>query len=243
MERDQQVRDDEVSVLKEQMRQLIHHFSHDLRNPLVNIHALLNEMKSMLAESEAGRPALLNREMPETVKLFEQTVDRMSEMINGTNDIYHCMFDNLEYEMVNIQELAERVLKRFQGRLTNIDISMTDLSDIWADPLALARIVEHLVENAVESMTSTGGKLLLRVEGGDDFSTLIVSNSGSEIYPDDLDQIFLPFYSTKNDASGMGLAVVKALTESHGGRAWCESEPGDDTIFYAAFPAVPVKVL
>ncbi len=228
-------------MLKEQMRQLIYHFSHDLRNPLVNMHALLNEMKSMLAEPEADRSALLNREMPETVKLFEDSVDRMSEMIGGANDIYHCMFDDLEHEKVDVQMLVERVLKRFQDRLTNIDISLNHLSDIWADPLALARIVEHLVENAVESIELSGGKLLFRVDSGDDFDVLVVSNSGSGIYQDDLEHIFLPFYSTKERAAGMGLAVVKALAESHGGRVWCESEPGGDTTFYTAFPVSPVQ--
>jgi signal transduction histidine kinase len=234
-------RGDELSAVKQDMRQLIYHFSHDLRNPLVNMHALLNDMKSMLAEAEAGRPDVLKKEMPETVKLVEQTVDRMSEIINGTNDIYHCMFDELEYEAVDMQELIERVLNRFESRLSNIDVSPGLLPDIQADPLALARIVEQLIDNAVTSMPPAGGELALSVESGDDSETLVVSDSGCGIRRDDLDQIFLPFYSTKEGASGMGLAMVKALTEAHGGRAWCKSEPGSGATFYAMFPVSPAK--
>ena len=234
-------RGDELSAVKQDMCQLIYHLSHDLRNPLINMHALLNDMKSMLAEAEAGRPAVLKKEMPETVKLFEQTVDRMSEIINGTNDIYHCMFDEPECEAVDMQELVERVLNRFESRLSNIDVSLGLLPDIRADPLALARIVEQLIDNAVESMSPAGGKLALAVESGDDSETLVVSDSGCGIYKDNLEQIFLPFYTTREGAFGMGLAVVKALTESHGGRVWCESESGNGATFYAIFPASSAK--
>jgi len=234
-------RGDELDAVKQDMRQLIHHFSHDLRNPLVNMHALLNDMKSMLAEAEAGRSAVLKKEMPETVKLFEQTVDRMSEIINGTNDIYHCMFDKLECETVNMQELVERVLNRFESGLSNIDVSLSLLPDVRADPLALARIVEQLIDNAVASMLPAGGKLTVSVEREDDSLMLVVSDSGCGIHQDDLEQIFLPFYSTKEGASGMGLAVVKALTESHGGRVWCKSESGNGATFYATLPALSIR--
>jgi signal transduction histidine kinase len=234
-------RGDELDAVKQDMRHLIHHFSHDLRNPLVNMHALLNDMKSMLAEAEAGRSAVLKKEMPETVKLFEQTVDRMSEIINGTNDIYHCMFDKLECEAVNMQELVERVLNRFESGLSNIDVSLSLLPDVRADPLALARIVEQLIDNAVASMLPAGGKLTVSVEREDDSLMLVVSDSGCGIHQDDLEQIFLPFYTTKEGASGMGLAVVKALTESHGGRVWCKSESGNGATFYATFPALSIR--
>lgn len=236
-----EVKGDELNAVKQDMRQLIHHFSHDLRNPLVNMHALLNDMKSMLAEAEAGRSAVLKKEMPEAVKLLEQSVDRMSEIINGSNDIYHCMFDKLECEVVNMQELVERVLNRFESRLSNIDVSLSLLPDVRADPLALARIVEQLIDNAVVSMPPAGGKLTVSVEREDDSLMLVVSDSGCGIHQDDLEQIFLPFYSTKEGASGMGLAVVKALTESHGGRVWCKSESGNGATFCATFPALSIR--
>lgn len=234
-------RDNELSAVKQDMRQLIYHFSHDLRNPLVNMHALLNDMKSMLAEAEAVQPAVLKKEMPETVGLFEQSVDRISEIINGINDIYHCMFDELEYEAVDMQELVGRVLNRFESRLSKVDVLQGLLPGIKADPLALARIVEQLVDNAVTSMQPDGGELALSVESGDDSETLVVSDTGCGICRDDLEQIFLPFYSTREGATGMGLAVVKALAESHGGRVWCESEPGSGASFYAMFPVLPAQ--
>jgi len=240
MDKGRHGRSDALRAVKQEMHQLIYHFSHDLRNPLVNMHALLNDMKSMLAEAEAGRQAVLIKEMPETVHLFEQSVARMSEMINGTNDIYHCMFDELECEVVALQALVERVLNRFEERLSNIDVSLGLLPDVWADPLALARIVEQLVDNAVKSMQPVGGKLSISVQRGGDSGTLVVSDSGCGISRDDLEQIFSPFYTTKEGVSGMGLAVVKALTESHGGRVWCESESGSGSTFYATFPASPV---
>jgi len=233
---------DDVSSMsgadKQDMHRLIYHLSHDLRNPLVNMYALLNDMKSMLAEAEAGRQAVLKKEMPETLKLFEQSVSRMSEMISGTNEIYHCMCDELQCEAVNLQELAERVVSRFEGRLSNIEVSLGPLSDIWADPLALARVVEQLVDNSVNSMLPAGGKLSISVQGGDDSRTLVVSDTGGGLSQDDIKQMFLPFYTTKQGAPGMGLALVKALTESHGGKVWCESEPGSGTTLYVTFPVL-----
>jgi len=234
--------DAKLDVVKQDMRQLIYHFSHDLRNPLVNMHALLIDMKSMLAEAEAGRPSVLKNEMPETVKLFEQTVDRMSEMINGTNDIYHCMFDELECESVDMQELLGRVLSRFDGRLSNVDVSLNIHSNIWADPLAIAKIAEQLIDNALKSMQPDGGKLTISVVIKNDSTRFVVSDSGCGISENDLEQLFLPFYSTRAYAPGMGLAVVKALAESHGGRAWCESKADVGSTFYTRFPKSTNKV-
>jgi len=240
MDKDRHGSNDALRAVKQEMHQLIYHLSHDLRNPLVNMHALLNDMKSMLAEAEAGRQAALIKEMPETVNLLEQSVGRMSEMINGTNNIYHCMFDELECEVVGLRALVERVLNRFEERLSNIDVSLGLLPDIWADSLALARIVEQLIDNAVKSMPPAGGTLSISVQSGGDSETFVVCDSGCGISRDDLEQIFLPFYTTQKGASGMGLAMVKALAESHGGRVWCESEPGSGATFYATFPTSPL---
>ncbi|MCF7820966.1 MAG: HAMP domain-containing histidine kinase [Mariprofundaceae bacterium] len=232
---------DELSAVKQDVRQLIRNLSHDLRNPLVNMHALISDMKSMLAEAETGRPAVLKKEISETLQLFEQTVGRMDRIINGTNDIYHCMFDEPECEAVDMQELVERVMNRFEGRLSNIHVLPGPLPELRADPLALARVVEQLIDNAVQSMLPAGGTLRLSVQREDDSKVLVVSDSGCGIPRDDLEQIFQPFYSTKEGASGMGLAVVKALTESHGGRVWCKSESGNGATFYAAFPVSPAR--
>ena len=233
---DTQTSDDDLQTVRQEMRQLIYHFSHDLRNPLVNMRALLNDMRSMMANAEAGSVAILEHEMPETVVLLEQSVDQMSGMINATNNLYHCMFDELECESVNLNELVDRMLSRFKGRLLKVDVSLGRLADVWADPLALARVVEGMLEHALTAMEPAGGKLSLSVEGGGGLETIVVSDSGCGISQDDLEQIFSPFFIRKEGVSGVGLAVVKALVESHGGRVWCESQFGAGTTLYATFP-------
>ncbi|MES0370784.1 MAG: histidine kinase dimerization/phospho-acceptor domain-containing protein, partial [Mariprofundaceae bacterium] len=85
-----QPEDRQLEIFRDEMRQLVYVFSHDMRNPLVNMQALLNEMRDSLQAVRDGESKLLEQGMPETLDMFEQSVTQMNEMIRGANDIYHC---------------------------------------------------------------------------------------------------------------------------------------------------------
>lgn len=225
--------DRQAETFRHGVKQLIYLFSHDLRNPLVNMKALLSEMQQLLKEAGAGHQEALDVEMPEVVALLAQSVARVDRMIGGANEIYHCMFDELACEEIDLGELVARVVARFRDR-AGIEFTVGVLPKVYADPLALTRIIEQLLRNAVNATEGKGGVISLTAERRGAKDLLIVRDTGSGVSGEDIERLFDPFYSRSGE--GMGLAIVKALAEAHGGRVWCESGPEAGSTFYVELP-------
>ncbi|MDQ6967313.1 MAG: HAMP domain-containing sensor histidine kinase [Mariprofundaceae bacterium] len=228
------------SISKQNVAQLMSVFSHDLRNPLINMNALLSDMQMSLSDAGNDSTAIcdvVQGDLPESLEMMTDVITHMNGLVSGVNDIYHCMFDDLEPEYIQLSELVERVLARQQEVLQDKDISVTarELSVIWADPLAMERIVTALLENALH-FTPTGGHISLHTEKRSGVDVLVVRDSGVGMSEGDFKRVFQPFFSTDKKRAGMGLAVVKSLLQAHGGQIWCESTLGAGSIFYIALP-------
>jgi signal transduction histidine kinase/ActR/RegA family two-component response regulator len=134
------------------------------------------------------------------------------------------------------------------------DFSTTD-EIILADPTQINQIVMNLCINASHAMEQTGGNLKVIVEKmilddhsaktysnleGGNYVKVIVSDTGPGISPKIIDQIFDPYFTTKEigKGSGMGLAVVHGIVKNHGGAISVESSPGKGTKFSMLFPLV-----
>jgi len=108
---------------------------------------------------------------------------------------------------------------------------------ICADPQQMTQVFVNLISNAVDAMPD-GGTLNIDVQEGTDAEWVRVSvrDTGTGIAPENLDRLFQPLYSTKARGIGLGLAVVKNLTEANGGRVEVESMQGTGTTFTLSLP-------
>jgi len=147
------------------------------------------------------------------------------------------MFDDLERDDVDLAEWIERELMQQQESLdaAGISISAGKMSTLWVDPLALERIVKELLDNAIR-FSPQGGSISLHTEQRMGQDVLIVRDSGLGMGESNMERIFQPFFTTDKERKGLGLAVVQALVQAHGGRTWCESTLGMGSIFYVGLP-------
>ena len=109
------------------------------------------------------------------------------------------------------------------------------------------RVLENLTANALR-YTPAGGEIVISNtrldDGGKGWAELRVRDSGSGIDPQDLPFIFERFQRgdksrhAEENQSGLGLAIVRALVEAHGGRVWAESKPGEGTLMIVRLPLV-----
>ena len=95
----------------------------------------------------------------------------------------------------------------------------------------------NLMLNAIEAMTETPGELTIKsqlTQGGE--VQVSVSDTGVGLPADNIDQIFSAFFTTKEQGSGMGLAISRSIIESHGGRLWANPNAGPGATFHFSLP-------
>ncbi|MBI3675178.1 MAG: HAMP domain-containing histidine kinase [Proteobacteria bacterium] len=122
-----------------------------------------------------------------------------------------------------------------------------DAPSLFADERALKQILINLVSNAVK-FTPEGGRIdVVGSKARDGGFQIMVKDNGPGIPHDKLDKIFKPFsqvnnrYDRQGGGTGLGLALIRGLSELHGGRAWIESEYGKGCRAYVALPSAPAK--
>ena len=106
---------------------------------------------------------------------------------------------------------------------------------------AIGRALQNLLENAIK-YTPSGGTIMVGVDEQENQAEITVSDTGIGLWPRDLGLVFNRFYRVINPqnqetpSAGLGLAVVKAVAEAHGGRAWATSTLGQGSVFGLTLP-------
>jgi signal transduction histidine kinase len=102
----------------------------------------------------------------------------------------------------------------------------------------MERVVFNLLLNAVEA-SPEGGAVTLKTRLVDGAAEIAVIDRGVGIDPAHRESIFNPFFTTKPDGVGMGLAIVSRIVAEHGGTMSVESEPGQGSVFRVLLPVDP----
>jgi len=116
-----------------------------------------------------------------------------------------------------------------------------DAPSLYADANLIGQVMINLVKNAIQaiqdSAISTGKVCLCYTKAPDGSPLLEVSDNGPGIPHEVMNQIFVPFFSTKKEGSGIGLSIARQIMRSHGGRIQVQSSPGQETKFSLFFPS------
>jgi signal transduction histidine kinase len=221
-------------------RRFIADASHELRTPLsimkTNSEVALMEGSELKAE-----------EAIETLTSNMEEIDRMSKLIEQLLSM--SFYDNRMIEIpsapVNFSQVVSGTVDKIQSlaRQKNVKLIMekADPLTIVGNPTALEQLVMNLVKNAIV-YTPSGGKVHVSVERDGKQGRLNVEDTGIGISPEDLPNVFNPFYKTDkaarmSDGTGLGLTIVKKIVERHNGSIDVESEPGKGTHFTVSLPA------
>ena len=136
--------------------------------------------------------------------------------------------------MVLLGSEADRCLASIRADLA------TDLPKVMADHVQLQQVFTNLMLNGIEAMKDAGTlrELTIKSERASNSHLLIsVSDTGVGLAPRQTDEIFNPFYSTKPNGIGMGLAISRSIIESHGGRLWATANNGPGATFHFTLPS------
>jgi PAS domain S-box-containing protein len=120
----------------------------------------------------------------------------------------------------------------------------SDIPSISGDPVQLQQVLVNLILNAIEatSVKKDGARevVLTSQRQGINEIVIAVHDSGKGVAPQDMDQLFRPFFTTKVGGIGMGLAISRSIIEAQGGRLWATSNEGIGATFQFSLPALGV---
>jgi signal transduction histidine kinase len=221
-------------------------FSHDLRNPLF----VLRGNTQFLREHVKGGPEAEALEDMETASIqIEQMLQRLLEV--ATQDSGGV---KLTPKKVAIAALADTLRRRLRALVFGCEIKASVFctreapEEIEIDPVVLDRIVDNLLTNAAKytlegsivlEITGTPGSAMSGGQGGVDYLTLKVSDTGRGMEPDQVEKVFRPRASSEgrsSDSWGIGLSSTVRLLAQIGGRLDVMSKPGLGTTFWAHLP-------
>src|SRR5215831_9259483 len=219
------------------MGELAASLAHEIKQP---ISAAMTDAKTCSRWLTRDRPDLA--EAQNAASRVVKDVARASEIIGRVRSLFKK--DSLQHEEVDINELIQEMIALLRGEasrhsiLIQSDISL-DLPPIMADRVQLQQVLMNLMLNSIEAMKSmdTPGKLTIKSQQDDSGQLLIsVMDTGVGVPPEMIEQIFNPFFTSKPQGTGMGLAISRSIIVSHGGRLWAVSNPESGATFHFTLP-------
>lgn len=208
--------------------------AHEVRNPLVSIQTFFQLAPDRLHDEEF---------LTSFLGMASSEVKRISDLINEL--LSFARTPNRVFGPIDLNEVAERVSKLLEPEARKNGIAFvralsSDLPPVNADRDQLKQVLINLILNAIQA-TDRGGKVTVisrRVERSDGcLSQLEIRDTGTGIPDEQLDNIFNPFFTTKDTGTGLGLAIAHQIIAEHGGSITAESEEGRGTSFIINLPS------
>jgi signal transduction histidine kinase len=230
----QQLREAEAAVRRSErlaaLGQLTAGLAHELRNPLGTIKASSEMLSRNVApENEIAR---------EVAGYISTEVDRCNSLVSRFLDFARPLEARLaEADLTQVIDHAVGMLAREAGE-RNITVYRNYAPEIPPFPMdaeLMERVFFNLVQNSVQA-SQPGSSVTVKTRLAGDMAETSVIDRGSGIDPKLIETIFNPFFTTKSDGVGLGLAIVSKIVDRHGGKMTVESRPGEGSVFRVSLP-------
>lgn len=220
-----------------EMERFIYTVSHDLKGPLLTISGFLSILEQ---EVESGN----KDKIKESFSHISKASERMKMLIDELLEICRLGVKPNDLQIINARELIDEAILSVSGLINEFQaeiIVQDSLPEMHVDRQKFLHVFENLITNAVRYSKNSpeGAKVKIGADAKEDETVYYVEDNGIGIHPDYIEKVFDLFerIDPTNDGTGVGLAIVKKIVETHGGRIWAESDGmNKGTIFYFALP-------
>lgn len=218
---------------------------HEIMNSITPISSITSTLKDVLDHDliQKNGSFEIKMEGAEDLKEGLDTIDNRSRGLIKFIDAYR-EYTSLPLPTVRtilLSEIIEKVSQLMKHDMKKANVSFTssctsEYLTIQADYEMIEQVLINLVKNAVEAVSSEKEPRVQLNALYDDTSVIIeVVDNGPGIIPEALEQIFIPFYTTKKGGSGIGLSLSRQIMQMHNGTLTAESKPGINTTFRLRF--------
>lgn len=222
---------------EEEQQMMLAGIAHEVRNPLGGMELFVGLLEETLepGSEEAGYAARVRRELLYLARVVEEFLEFARERSIETSRGPLAPFLDAVHQ--NVASLADEA-----GVALTVE-APTDGLEISGDLDALRGVVQNVVSNAVQACAARESVIVrARADGAD--RVIEVVDTGAGMPPEVLEQVFRPFYTTREKGTGLGLPLAKKTVERHGGTLAIRSEPGLGTTVELRVPfdpAAPVR--
>jgi signal transduction histidine kinase len=200
--------------------------AHEIKTPLVTIGGY-------------ARRSLKNKKPdPHDLEIIISEVERLEKLISGILD--YSKETKLFLAKVNLNRIVQETLEVLDEKLKSSNIQLKtkfskDIKEVELDPQRIKQVLFNLIANAIEAMPK-GGKLTITTQKKKNSVGLEIEDSGKGIPKEEMEKLFVPFYTTKPQGSGLGLAVSKKIIADHKGTIKLQSQINTGTRFTIVLP-------
>ncbi len=221
------------------MGELSGSIAHELNLPLSSILSNAQAAQRVLAHSDADVTEVRDilSDIVSEDKRAAEVIQRLRQWLKK---------EQVQQRRLHINEVVEDVLKLVRSALVNQKVTVDTelephLPSVTGDPVQLQQVLLNLMVNACDAMihcNTSERRLLIRtgIENDSNAVTVCVTDRGSSIPEEKMEQIFEPFFTTKPKGMGLGLSVCRTIIASHRGKLWATNNPDRGATFHFSLP-------
>jgi signal transduction histidine kinase len=200
--------------------------AHELKNPLTGVKALVQLGLRNPAEASSH----------ERLEMVEREATRMQEILQNYLSFTRPL-QGVRPRQVELGHLVSDTLVVLSARADDARVRLYAQGDatLEADPRLLKEALLNLVANGIEA-TPPGGEVVVEVQGAGDAVEILVRDTGRGMPAETLRRIGTPFFTTRDDGTGLGVVLARSVILQHGGSLRYESEPGEGTSVRVSLP-------
>ncbi|MBU0475149.1 MAG: GHKL domain-containing protein [Bacteroidetes bacterium] len=219
----------------EAWQKIIRVLTHEIMNSITPISSLASTLKSLLDEMKEP-----NAETIEDLSSAVNTIKKRSEGLMSFVDKYRSItkIPKPNRHNFSVTSLFNRIKILLDSALVgkniqfHYDVNPINL-EINADSDLIEQVLINMLNNAIQSLSETdnGSITLSAYIDNNSHAVLKISDNGAGISDENMERIFVPFYTTKKEGSGIGLSLSQQIIRAHGGRIHVTSKPNKETVF------------
>lgn len=212
------------------LEHMVDEVSHEVRNPLVSIGGFARRVREDLPEGSKNRRYM---------DIILQNVEVLEKMVHQLISLKSATFCYTEPSDVNDIVLNALSLYRHRIEEQNIELILHLMENppiVCVDQENITMMIAHIIENAIEAMQ--GGRKVLEISTSleEGYFEIVIADTGMGIKKETIKNIYDPFFSSKTNGPGLGLAFALKTIQSHHGTISVESKEGEGTTFFIRLP-------
>jgi nitrogen fixation/metabolism regulation signal transduction histidine kinase len=215
-------------------QKLIRILTHEIMNTVAPVASLASTADAMIVKE-----ATMDPETREEIHMAVRTIQKRSEGLLDFTEKYRSLtkLPVPKFQAVELKELLDYILVLFSARIQEQGVTIEKYFPhqpvmVNADPALLEQAIINLIKNGLDALEDiTAPKIQIAIRKQENRTAIEIADNGPGIPADTLDQIFVPFFTTKESGSGIGLSLARQILHLHKGTIACTSEVGKGTLF------------